>query len=74
MMPRQPFVHNDRIKQLRGTCIECGKSVILRGSDGLVRNHIRRSSGIACEGSGKVPSKAVYIDFKLDWVPQRRSE
>jgi hypothetical protein len=72
MMPRTPHVHNDRIKKPRGTCSECGKSVMLRGNDGLIRSHVRRSSGVECEGSGKAPSKLV-VDVKVDWVPPRRS-
>lgn len=69
-----PKMNTDRgTDARRGCCPECGKAVMLRNSDGMVRIHGRKPGVYACKGSLKMPSKSAECELVVGWTPARRS-
>lgn len=57
-----------------GHCQECGKIIMLRNSDGMIRKHGRDMiTRLFCIGSLMTPSKAAESVLVKDWTPPRRS-
>lgn len=56
-----------------GICHECGRYVVIRHCDGMIRKHVDDlGTGLLCEGVGKAPSKIKPPKPPL-WAPARRS-
>ena len=56
-----------------GHCQECGKIIMLRNCDGMIRKHGRDQFGLWCMGSLMTPSKAAQSMLVKEWTPPRRS-
>lgn len=71
-----PKMNKERSRNSRyGHCPECGKIIMLRNSDGMIRKHgLDKITRLYCHGSFLAPSKAAESVFVKDWAPPRRTE